>query len=68
LKLGVFTDTFDEVNGVGRFIRDMSRQARERGRTLMVHTSVADPKVSDPSRKNFAPLLSRPMPCYATNR
>jgi glycosyltransferase involved in cell wall biosynthesis len=65
MKLGVFTDTFDEVNGVGRFIRDMSRQARERGRMLMVHTSTANPTIDDPSRKNFTPLLSRPLPYYA---
>ena len=65
MKLGVFTDTFDEINGVGRFIQDMSRQAQAAGRTLMVHTSTANPIVDCPSRKNFKPLLSRPMPYYA---
>ncbi len=65
MKLGVFTDTFDEVNGVGRFIQDMSRMARESGRTLIVHTSTDNPVVACPSRKNFKPMLSRPMPFYA---
>ncbi len=65
MKLGVFTDTFDEINGVGRFIQDMSRQAQAAGRTLMVHTSTMNPTVDCPSRKNFKPLLSRPMPYYA---
>jgi glycosyltransferase involved in cell wall biosynthesis len=65
LKLGVFTDTFDEINGVGRFIQDMSRHAAQRGRTLVVHTSTAAPRVNCPSRKNFAPLASYPTPFYA---
>jgi glycosyltransferase involved in cell wall biosynthesis len=65
MKLGVFTDTFDEVNGVGRFIQDMSRQATAAGRTLIVHTSTNNPTVDCASRKNFQPLLSRPMPYYA---
>ena len=65
MKLGVFTDTFDEVNGVGRFIQDISRQAREQGRMLVVHTSTDNPRVDCASRKNFRPLLSRPMPYYA---
>ncbi len=65
MKIGVFTDTFDEINGVGRFIQDMSRQAQLRGRTLVVHTSTETPRVECSSRKNFKPLLSCPTPCYA---
>jgi glycosyltransferase involved in cell wall biosynthesis len=65
MKLGVFTDTFDEINGVARFIQDMCRQARGQGKSLIVHTSSAHPCVMSPSRKNFTPLLSRPMPAYA---
>jgi glycosyltransferase involved in cell wall biosynthesis len=65
MKLGVFTDTFDEINGVGRFIQDMSRQAQAAGRTLVVHTSTNNPKVDCVSRKNFKPMLTRPMPYYA---
>ena len=65
LRLGVFTDTFDEVNGVARFVRDMSRSARAAGRSLTVVTSTANPTVDCPDRVNFAPLLTRPMPFYA---
>jgi glycosyltransferase involved in cell wall biosynthesis len=65
MKLGVFTDTFDEINGVGRFIQDMSRMAVQSGRTLIVHTTCENPRVNSPSRKNFKPMLSRPMPYYA---
>ena len=31
LKVGLFTDTFDEINGVGRFMRDMGEQAQRIG-------------------------------------
>jgi glycosyltransferase involved in cell wall biosynthesis len=65
LKLGVFTDTFDEVNGVGRFIQDMSRFARMNDRSMIVHTCIENPIVDCPNRKNFKPLLSRAMPFYA---
>jgi glycosyltransferase involved in cell wall biosynthesis len=64
-RLGVFTDTFDEVNGVGRFIQDMSRTARARGDSMEVLTCTADPRVVCASRKNFTPLLTRPTPFYA---
>jgi glycosyltransferase involved in cell wall biosynthesis len=66
LKVGLFTDTLDEVNGVARFLRDMSGQAARAGRSLTIHTCV-DPAFApagDPRRKNFTPLLSRPMPYY----
>jgi glycosyltransferase involved in cell wall biosynthesis len=64
MKVGVFTDTFDEVNGVGRVIRDMSHHARATGRDLTVYTCCENPTVDDPSRKNFKPLLARPLPYY----
>ncbi|MEM8874409.1 MAG: glycosyltransferase [Planctomycetota bacterium] len=65
LKVGLFTDTLDEINGVGRFIRDMGVQAGRIGRDLTIHTSVAKPVFDVPNRRNFEPLLSRPMPYYA---
>jgi glycosyltransferase involved in cell wall biosynthesis len=65
MKLGIFTDTFDEINGVGRFIQDMCRMARQHGRSVTVHTCTENPTVECPNRKNFAPLLNRPMPFYA---
>ncbi len=64
LKVGLFTDTFDDVNGVSRFIRDMGEQASGQGRQLVIHTCSPDPKFENPCRKNFQPLLSRPMPYY----
>jgi glycosyltransferase involved in cell wall biosynthesis len=66
LKVALFTDTLDEINGVGRFLRDMSAQASAQSRQLTIHTSVpsANFRFDLPNRKNFAPLLSRPMPYY----
>jgi glycosyltransferase involved in cell wall biosynthesis len=64
MRLGVFTDTFDEINGVSRFIADISGQARRRDRSLVVHTCSAQTRVDCPSRRNFTPLLSMPMPKY----
>lgn len=64
LKVALFTDTFDEVNGVGRFVRDLAGEAGRRGRQLGVHTCSAHPKLDAPYRRNFAPLLSRPLPMY----
>jgi glycosyltransferase involved in cell wall biosynthesis len=66
MKVGLFTDTFDEVNGVGRFLRDMSSEARQRGCQLIIHTCSQRPGNSFPgtSRTNFVPLLSRSLPYY----
>jgi glycosyltransferase involved in cell wall biosynthesis len=64
MKVGLFTDTLDEVNGVGRFIRDMSEQAMRAGRHLVVHTCSPEARIELANRKNFQPLLSRPLPYY----
>ena len=64
LRIGLFTDTLDEVNGVTRFLRDMGAQAGRAGRRLVIHTSSPNPKVELPCRQNFVPLLSRPLPYY----
>lgn len=65
MRVGLFTDTLDEVNGVGRFIRDMGAQSVKAGRNLTVHTSCADPRPCAFERKNFVPLMVRPMPYYS---
>ena len=65
LKIGLFTDTLDEVNGVGRFLRDLGEQAARLGRSLTIHTSSKSPRHEIPWRKNFTPLLTMPLPCYA---
>ncbi len=69
LKVGLFTDTFDDVNGVARFINDMGRLAHASGRELTVHTStplseLRHDREAAPYRVNFEPLVSRPMPLY----
>jgi glycosyltransferase involved in cell wall biosynthesis len=64
LRVGVFTDTFDDVNGVVRFIRDMGHQAVRRGRHLIVHTCGDSAPFTAPYRKNFTPLATRSMPMY----
>ena len=65
LKVGLFTDTLDEVNGVGRFLRDMGEQSARLGRSLVIHTSSQSPRHQMPYRRNFTPLLTMPLPCYA---
>jgi glycosyltransferase involved in cell wall biosynthesis len=65
LKVGLFTDTLDEVNGVGRFLRDMGEQSARLGRSLIIHTSSKSPKHAMAYRKNFTPLMTMPLPCYA---
>jgi len=66
MKLGLFTDTLEDINGVARFIRDMGEQARHTGCQFTIHTSVAKPTIVDPLfvRKNFRPLLSSQLPYY----
>ena len=64
LRVGVFTDTFDDVNGVVRFIRDMGHQASRKNRSLIVHTCSETTTFDAAYRKNFKPLVSRDMPMY----
>lgn len=66
MKLGLFTDTLEDINGVARFIRDMGEQARAAGRDFTIHTSMKSPKIKDPpfSRHNFDPLISSALPYY----
>jgi glycosyltransferase involved in cell wall biosynthesis len=64
LRVGWFTDTLDDVNGVSRFIRDLASLAHARGLPLIVHTSTNTPTVDLPNRKNFPPLYSHELPGY----
>jgi glycosyltransferase involved in cell wall biosynthesis/predicted metal-dependent phosphoesterase TrpH len=80
LRVGLFTDTLDEINGVARFIRDMGEQAKRLDRQLTIHTCTDKPvhgcepvgstgpsRAADGpgiNRKNFQPLLSCAMPYY----
>lgn len=65
LRVGLFTDTLDEVNGVGRFLAGVATQATARGRSFTLHTCAAAPRVDLPARKNFDPVATFPMPFYA---
>ncbi len=64
LRVGVFTDTYDEINGVARFVKDMGSAAIRAGRNMVVHTCCEKPGSSEPFRKNFRPLVSVPLPQY----
>lgn len=64
LRIADFTDTLDDVNGVGRFLKDIGTQARRQQRTFIVHTCSPEARHQAPWRKNFAPLLAMPMPGY----
>ena len=73
LKVALFTDTFDDVNGVSRFIRDIARLACESDRDLRVLTSTPATEIKfgaaeAPFRQNFLPLISKPMPYYSELR
>ncbi len=71
LRVGLFTDTLEEINGVARFIRDMGEQSKRSGRELIIHTccdlSATSSTVLSPdlNRKNFRPHLSSKMPLYS---
>lgn len=66
LKVGLFTDTFDEGNGVSRFLNDLATSAGRENRKLTIHTCTEHPMRGEFNgvRKNFTPALSRPMPYY----
>src|SRR5205085_599544 len=74
IRVGLFTDTLDEINGVGRFIRDIGARAQQSGVNLKIHTCNADCLLPSPppeyrgrgqNRINFVPLLSRALPYYS---
>lgn len=66
LKVALFTDTFDEINGVARFIRDMGAEAQRAGRSLTVVTCGRGigPGGAPAWRKHFEPMLDMEMPYY----
>src|SRR5262249_4841338 len=57
LRVGLFADTFDEINGVGRFLRDVASQAQAQKRKLIIHTCCESPRIAirglEDARKNF---------------
>ena len=71
LRLGVFSDTYDETNGVSRFLCTLGRDAVSRARSITVHTSTTRASGQTPGdsfRKNFEPLVSCPFPGVSPTR
>ncbi|HRK30759.1 MAG TPA: glycosyltransferase [Tepidisphaeraceae bacterium] len=66
MKLGLFTDTLEDINGVARFIRDMGEQARHTEHEFVIHTCAARTTLTNAefARKNFRPLVSTALPYY----
>lgn len=64
VRVALFTDTFDQVNGVSRFLRRLGRSATERGRSLTVVTCDQKPVDAPAYRHNFAPVATAPLPGY----
>jgi len=67
MRLVLFTDTLNDVNGVSRFIRNIGDQAAGAGHQLHIITSTRLPTPPDGERAfihNVPPLYARPMPGY----
>lgn len=68
MRLVLCTDTFNDVNGVCRFIRHVARHHHAKGRDFTVITSTRiPPPPGEPGGTNvvnLAPLWARPMPGY----
>jgi glycosyltransferase involved in cell wall biosynthesis len=64
MRLALFTDTLGDVNGVSRFINDITDQALISERNLHVFTSTRFPVRDLPTIHNFAPVLAGKMPKY----
>jgi glycosyltransferase involved in cell wall biosynthesis len=64
MRLALFTDTLGDVNGVSRFINDITDQALASGRNLHVFTSTRFPVRDLPTIHNFAPVIAGKMPKY----
>lgn len=64
VKRAWFTDTLEDVNGVARTIRTMSRSALAAGADLTVVTCRGDSRVDDIRIKNFDPVGEFELPEY----
>ena len=67
MRLLLFTDTLNDVNGVSRFIRNVGDQAATTGRELHIITSTRLPTPPGGERAfihNVPPRYARPMPGY----
>lgn len=64
MRLALFTDTLGDVNGVSRFIRDITQQAAATGRDLHVFTSTRFTIPPLPTIHNFTPVMAGALPKY----
>ena len=48
MKLALFTDTLEDINGVARFVRDMGEQAAGTNCELVIHTCMPTTQIKDP--------------------
>lgn len=64
LTVCLFTDTLGDVNGVSRFIRNVSEQALELGRDFHAITSTRFECPAQSNIHNLAPRYARAMPKY----
>jgi glycosyltransferase involved in cell wall biosynthesis len=66
MRVSLFTDTFADINGVSRFIRNMAEQALAHGEDLHVVTStrLAMPAEATENVFNFDPVFATKMPKY----
>ncbi len=63
-RVCLFTDTLADINGVSRFIADMSGRAGRAGHELHVLTSTPGPVAGRPNVDNLAPVFHTDMPAY----
>jgi len=64
IKVGHFTDTFLEINGVALTIRRSLSLARATGKDMTVVTAYPEGRVAEPGVKNFAPIGAFSLPEY----
>jgi glycosyltransferase involved in cell wall biosynthesis len=64
MRIGLFTDTLGDINGVSRFIRNVAEQALAHGCELHAITSTRFECPPRPNIHNLKPRLARPMPGY----
>jgi len=65
-RVGVFTDTFEEINGVSHTWQRLAKLARRTGRRLTVVTCSTDPvrPPGDADVRYFQPVAAYPLPEY----
>ena len=68
VKLGHFTDTFYEVNGVAHTLRQQVKTALKHDKHLIILTCETDPGEPEEGVKNFSPIGGYDLPEYTGQR